>query len=354
MSGLHAKHRLTRCRHFTIVRSVLGVFFTFALLFIPTVSWASWISSGTGSGGHVTAGSVTTPGVPTPTQIVGGKTVSVTWSAVSGATSYEVLHQTAATGGTTTSACTSAGTSCVDSTARISNAWYSVRAFIGTNWLADSARVAYVPDVATSVAITSLASDSGASASDFITNVASNTLTGTSEANASIVVKRSGSQIATATANGSGNWTSSSFTLSEGLQNLDVTATDAYANTATATQSNVRLDTVLPLLTVSARTSCAGTVCGTATDPGSGFTGISSVKWKLQRTLLSLLTQDCYQSSSSSWISCTGYGFQDSTGTPANWASPTITFNTLLYSYKVAAQSTDIAGNVTSIAFSAY
>lgn len=356
MNRLLAKHRLERRRHFTIVRSVLGVLFAFSLLCVPTVSWASWISSGTGSSGHVTAGAVTTPGIPTPSQIAGGKTVSVTWSAVSGSTSYEVLHHTAATGGTTTTACTSAGTSCVDSTVRTSNAWYSVRAIIGTNWLAESARVAYVPDVATRVAITSLASDSGANASDFITNMAVNTLTGTSEANASIVVKRGGSQIATATANGSGDWTSSSFTLGDSLQNLDVTATDAYANTATATQSNVRLDTTAPTLTVSARTSCAGgtTVCGTSTDSGSGFTGISSVKWQLQRTLLLVVGTDCYQAGSGTWISCTGYGFQDSTGTPANWASPTITFNTLLYSYKVAAQSTDIAGNVTAIAFTAY
>lgn len=356
MTRLQPKHRLTRRHYATKTRSALGVLVAFAVLTGPAMSSASWVSSGSGSSALVTAGALTIPGVPTPSQIAGGKTVSVNWPAVSGATNYVVLHHTAATGGTTTTACTSGGTSCVDPNARTSNAWYSVQALAGSNWLTESLSIAYVPDVTTSVAISALGSDTGASGSDLITNANSNTLTGTSEAGASIVVKRGESQIATATANGSGNWTSSAFTLNEGLQTLDVTATDAYANTATATQSNVRLDTVLPTLTVSARTSCAGgtTVCGTSTDSGSGFTGISSVKWKLQRTLLSLLTQECYQSSSSSWISCTGYGFQDSTGTPANWASPTITFNTLLYSYKVAAQSTDIAGNVTSIAFTAY
>ena len=204
-----------------------------ALLVGQGVSWASWISSGSGSSSLVTAGTLGVPGLPSPSQAPGGKTVSITWGAVSSATNYVVFYYTAAVGGVQTTACSTSGLSCVD----------------------PNARVAYVPDVATSVAISALGADSGSSGSDFITNVAGNTLTGTSEAGALIVIRRGGSQIATATANGSGNWTSSSFTLDEELQNLDATATDAYANTETATRSNVRLDTVAP--TTSQAATCA-------------------------------------------------------------------------------------------------
>lgn len=443
------KRRLAR-RRYARSRSALGALVTLAVVVGPAMGWASWAGSGSGPSALVTAGALAVPGVPTPSQIAGGKTVSVTWAAVSGATNYVVLFHTAAIGGTTTTACTSAATSCVDPNPRASTAWYSVQALAGSGWLAESLRVAYVPDVTTSVAISALGTDTGSSGSDFITNAASNTLTGTSEAGASIVVKRGGIQIATATASGSGNWTSSSFTLAEGLQDLVVTGTDAYANTATATASNVRLDTVAPVtsqstncttgnaalvgnwcknviltmtatfsdagsglqagtsqyndngsgwisyvtpvslleangrvvqlratdvagnvgptsvtyyidgtaptLIVSARALCSAgtTVCGTSSDSVSGLAGIASVKWKLQRTVILDLSTGCYQSSSSSWVSCSGYGFQNSIGALPNWSSPTLTFNTLLYTYKVAAQSSDVAGNVTDVPFTAY
>ena len=342
-----------------------------------------------------------------------------------------------------------------DPNARVVPAWYSVQTRAGSNWLAESARVAYVPDVTTSVAISALRTDSS-SGSDFITNAAGNTLTGTSELGASIVIQRGGTQIATATANGSGNWTSSSFTLNGGLQNLDVTATDAYANTATATQSNVRLDTVAPVtgqstncvtgnaalvgnwcknvtLTMTATFSDAGSglqsgtpqyndngvgwlnysipvllaeangrfvqlratdiagnigtssatyyidgtapnltvlqptagvslslailgpllnstcggkaACGTSGDATSGLASVTSVKWQLIKG-----GSTCYGPSRT--VSCTGYAFQDASGTLPNWTTPLNSPNTILSSYVLTTQSTDVAGNVTTVTVS--
>ena len=439
------------------IQSRFGMAVVMALLVGQGASWASWVSSGGGSSSLVTAGALTVPGLPSPSQVPGGKTVSITWGAVSSATSYSVFYYTAAVGGTQTTACTTNGTSCVDPNARVVPAWYSVQARAGSNWLAESARVAYVPDMTTSVAISALGTDSGSSGSDFITNAAGNTLTGTSEAGASIVVMRSGSQIATATANGSGNWTSSSFTLNEELQNLDATATDAYANTATATQSNVRLDTVAPTtsqssncatgnaapvgnwcknvtLTMTATFSDAGSglqlgtsqyndngvgwlnysipvllaeangrvvqlratdiagnigtssvtyyidgtapalsvtaptpglsltvallgsllsttcngnlACGTSGDVISGLASVTSVKWKLNKG------STCYTAAGTT--SCTGYAFQDAAGALPNWNVPRsyVGFYSAISTYAFSAQSTDRAGNVTTVSFS--
>lgn len=316
------------------IQSRFGMAVVLALLVGQGVSWASWISSGGGSSSLVTAGALTVPGLPSPSQVPGGKTVSITWSAVSSATNYSVFYYTAAVGGTPATACTTSGTSCVDPSARVVPAWYSVQARAGSNWLAESARVAYIPDVTTSVAISALGTDAGSSGSDFITNAAGNTLTGTSEAGASIVIQRGGTQIATATANGSGNWISSSFALNEGLQNLDVTATDAYANTATATQSNVRLDTVAP--TMSWSSTC------TTTGNTSPVGGTGQNAWCKQSTRDAT---PVFDTDVGSGLDLTTRQYKNGTGAWTPWSTGAISmseFNGRI----MQLSATDIAGNV--------
>ena len=283
----------------------------------------------------VTAGAMTVPGLPGSSQVPGGKTVSITWSSVSSATNYVVLHHTAAAGGTTTTACATSGTSCIDPNARVATAWYSVQARVGSSWLTESARVIYVPDLTTPTpTMTSLASDTGVNTSDFITNTTTNNLHGTSEPNATVAIMRGGISIATATANGAGAWTSTAFTLTEGLQDLDVTATDAYANTASATGSNIRLDTVAPTTSRSA----------TCTTPGNAApTG----NWCKQTTL-----------SMSATFSDGGSGLQTGTAqyndNGVGWTDY-VTALTLLEANGrvVQLRATDVAGNVgtTSVTY---
>lgn len=242
------------------IRALLSVVAIVAVIAGQAWVSAAWLSSAGPSGiRQVQAATLSTAAAPTATQVAGGKTVGISWTGVTLATTYEVRHYTTATGGTGTVACTSTGTSCVDPTARTGSAhYYSVVARLGTNWMSESPRTAYTSDDATTVAISALGSDTGTSATDFITKTGSNTLTGTSEASAAISITRGGTQIATATANGSGAWTSSTFTLNEGLQDLVASATDAFGNTATATKSNIRLDTVAPTATQSAPCTTVG------------------------------------------------------------------------------------------------
>ncbi|WP_423851554.1 Ig-like domain-containing protein [Aeromicrobium sp.] len=223
-------------------------------------AWAAWLSSSNSSGiRQVQAATLSTAPAPTATQNLGGRTVGLAWSGVPFATSYELQHYTAATGGAGTVACSSSGTSCVDSTARTGSAhWYSVVARVGTNWVSESPRTSYASDDATTVSIATLGSDTGTSATDFITRTSTNSLSGTAEAGADIVVRRAGTQIATATASVSGGWISTPFALIEGLQDIDVVATDAYGNTAALTRSNVRLDTVAPEASQSAPCASPG------------------------------------------------------------------------------------------------
>lgn len=430
-----------------------------SLLAGQAISSAAWRSSSSSAGiRQVQAATLPSAGAPTAAQVAGGKTVRLSWNAVTFATSYEIRHYTASTGGSATIACASTGTTCVDPVARTgSNHWYSVVARAGTRWMSESTRTPYSADDATTVSITALGSDTGASVTDFITKTAGNTVTGSAEANASISVKRGGVQIATATANGSGLWTSTALNLTEGLQNLEAVATDTFGNTATATKVGVRLDTIAPSTSQSAsctapgnaaptglwckrtsltmaaafsdagsglhaatsqynnngagwtaytgavslaegngrvvdvratdiagntgtmsqtyyidgtaptlvvtaptpglslsvaqlgsllNSSCAGNLgCGTSTDATSGLAAVSSVKWKLNKG------STCYTATGTT--SCTGYAFQVAGGTLPNWRVPRsyVGFYSSFSTYTFSAQSTDRAGNASTVSF---
>ena len=80
------------------------------------------------------------------------------------------------------------------------------------------------------VTINKISPDSGSSASDGVTNVAVVTVSGTTEANSTVKLFDGGNQAGTATADSSGNWSVTNVTLSEGVNNLTATATDAAGN----------------------------------------------------------------------------------------------------------------------------
>jgi large repetitive protein len=91
------------------------------------------------------------------------------------------------------------------------------------------------------------ASDSGASASDDITNVATPTFTGTAEAGATVKLYDGATQVGSATADGSGNWSIATSTLSDGTHSISAVATDTSGNSGAASGAlAVTIDTVAP------------------------------------------------------------------------------------------------------------
>jgi hypothetical protein len=80
------------------------------------------------------------------------------------------------------------------------------------------------------VTITRISPDTGSSASDGITNMAVVTVSGTTEANSTVKLFDEGNQAGTAITDSTGHWSVTNVTLSEGINNLTATATDAAGN----------------------------------------------------------------------------------------------------------------------------
>lgn len=109
-------------------------------------------------------------------------------------------------------------------------------------------------------------------ASTLLTNTASQTLSGHSEAGALITIYDGGVEVATTNANGSGDWSIGPATLSEGVHDFSVTATDGAGNTSVA--SAVRRITV-DLTAPSAPTVNSPSDGATSSDTTPNFTGTS-------------------------------------------------------------------------------
>ncbi|NLQ17935.1 DUF4347 domain-containing protein [Marinomonas sp. M1K-6] len=110
------------------------------------------------------------------------------------------------------------------------------------------------PD-ATSAPDLSVASDSGVSSTDNITNKTTPTITGTSEANATVKLYDTNgtTELGSTTADGSGNWSITSSTLTAGSHTLTAKATDAAGNVGSASAGlTVSIDTTAPTLSSSA------------------------------------------------------------------------------------------------------
>nr|WP_182312406.1 Ig-like domain-containing protein [Comamonas testosteroni] len=93
------------------------------------------------------------------------------------------------------------------------------------------------------------ASDTGSSSSDNITNVTTPVLTGTAEVGSTVTLYDTDgvTVLGISTANGSGNWSITSISLSDGLHSLSAIATDTAGNRSTASNKlNVTIDTSAP------------------------------------------------------------------------------------------------------------
>jgi hypothetical protein len=86
------------------------------------------------------------------------------------------------------------------------------------------------------VTITRISPDTGSSVSDGVTNVAVVTVSGTTEANSTVKLFDD-DQAGTAITDSTGHWSVANVTLSEGVNNLTATATDAAGNVSTVSAS---------------------------------------------------------------------------------------------------------------------
>src|SRR5499433_3112051 len=87
-----------------------------------------------------------------------------------------------------------------------------------------------VDETLPTVTISGISPDTGSSASDGITNVAVVAVSGTTKANSTVKLFDDGNQADTAIADSTGHWSVTNVTLSEGVNNLTATATDAAGN----------------------------------------------------------------------------------------------------------------------------
>jgi hypothetical protein len=137
-------------------------------------------------------------------------------------------------------------------TAALSNGAHSLTATAtdaaGNVSTASSAMAVTIDTVApVAPSITSFSPDSG-TVGDGITNASVLTLTGAAEANSTVKVYDGATLLGTATANGSGVWTYTTATLSNGAHSLTATATDVAGNVSIVSSTMaVTVDTVAPV-----------------------------------------------------------------------------------------------------------
>jgi hypothetical protein len=109
------------------------------------------------------------------------------------------------------------------------------------------------PQAPAAPSITSFSPDSGV-VGDHITNVSTLTLTGSAAANSTVKVYDGATLLGSTTANGSGAWTYTTATLSNGAHSLTATATDGSGNVSSpSTAMAVTIDTVAPVRPASRR-----------------------------------------------------------------------------------------------------
>lgn len=186
----------------------------------------------------------------------------------------------------------------------------------------------------------SASSDSGSSSTDNITSDTTPTLTGTSEANATVMVSSSvNGAVGSTSADGAGNWTLTTSTLSQGAHNLTATATDAAMNTSSASAAlAVTIDTAPP-------TAPSAPDMTSATDSGTSNSD------NLTNDTTPTFTGTAEANSSVTLISSVDGNVGTSTADGAgNWS---ITSSALSEGgHNLTATATDTAGN-TSLASSA-
>ena len=177
------------------------------------------------------------------------------------------------------------------------------------------------------------ASDSGSSSTDDITKTTTPTFTGTAEIGSTVKLFDGVTQIGSGVANGSGNWSIVSSTLSQGVHSITATATDVAGNTGVASGAlSVTIDT----------TASAPVISGFSTDSGTVGDHITNdTTLTINGTAEIGATVTVLRNGVS-----IGTVVADGSG---NWSKVDATTLTNGTTYQYTAQQTDVAGNTSAV-----
>ncbi|WP_191601785.1 Ig-like domain-containing protein [Marinomonas algicola] len=184
-----------------------------------------------------------------------------------------------------------------------------------------------------------IASDSGSSSSDDVTSITTPSISGNAEANSTVILYDTdgSTELGSVTADGSGNWSITSSTLTEGDHNLTTKARDAAGNTSVASSAlTVTIDTDAPNAPSVADLSSASDSGSSSTDNVTNDTTPTVTGTAEANATVTLYDTD--GSTSLGSVTADGSG---------NWS---ITSNTLMEGDQtLTTKATDAAGN-TSVA----
>ncbi|MES2627242.1 MAG: Ig-like domain-containing protein, partial [Pseudomonadota bacterium] len=189
-------------------------------------------------------------------------------------------------------------------------------------------------------------SDSGNSATDNITNVTAGTFTGTAEPNSSVKLYDTDGTtvIGNATADGAGNWSITSDTLSQGSHTLTAKATDAATNTSAASSGLVvTIDTTAPTGTIATITLSSDT--GTSSTDFITKTAAQAISGTTSANIMAGEIVEVSIDNGSTWTTATTTVGQNT------WSSSGVT---LASSNTLKVRLTDTAGNTGTVASQAY
>jgi hypothetical protein len=184
------------------------------------------------------------------------------------------------------------------------------------------------------------ASDTGTSSSDSRTRDTTPTLTGTAEANATVTLYDTDGTtvLGVATADGSGNWSITSATLTEGAHTLTAKATDAAGNVSLASPGlSVTIDITSPTLTGPSGTAGDATATDSVVENTTAvhtFTANETVTWAVSGGVDA--AKFSINASTGALVFATAPDFEAPTDADSNNA------------YVVQVQATDSAGNVST------
>ena len=266
-------------------------------------------------------------------EITSGTRFTLTLSATDKAAVNLLLNQN----GTSSSGATTYNLAAAEDWAAGADAAVVVADLTG-NGITVSNAVDSTPPSAPSTPDMSSGSDSGTSSTDNITNVTTPTFSGTTEANATVRLYDTDgtTQLGTTTADGAGNWSITSTTLSEGAHTVTTKATDASNNTSVASSGlSVTIDTTAPSAP-SAPDMVAGSDSGVSSsdditnDTTPTFTGTSEANASVTM----------YDTDGTTVLGTTT---ADGSG---NWSLTSSTLST--GNHTLTTKASDVAGNVSS------
>jgi len=146
-------------------------------------------------------------------------------------------------------------------------------AWIGAEGAAGTVTVVAPPAAPSTPALTA-ASDTGSSSTDRVTKITTPTVTGTAQAASTVTIYDGVAAVGSGTATGAGTYSITTSVLADGSHNLTARAANTGGSSPPSGALTVTVDTIAPVVTVTALQSGGGTSRVTADGTGSATDGM--------------------------------------------------------------------------------